>query len=811
MESVPVPMAVNDDTLAIRYLNPAFIRKFGYERLDIPTLQDWWLRAYPDPAYRQQVISTWQQRLETVKQTGAPFEAMEVKVHAKDGSVRTVLASASMVDGAEAGLHLVTLYDITERKEAEERLRISEEHYRMLASNISDVIWVMDLPSRRLTYVSPSVQQRRGYRPEEVMAQPIEASLTPESAKYVDEQIRLALSRIETEDPSKQVQTLQIDQPHRDGRIVHSEVMTRYLLDAGGKPTAIVGVSRDVTERKAADQALRASRRLLKTIIDAAPIRVFWKDRDLRYLGCNPAFARDAGKDTPEDLLGKDDHQMAWADQAALYQADDRAVMASGIAKLFYEEPQTTADGRTVWLSTSKVPLRGEDGAIIGVLGLYEDITERKQSEAAIHELNANLEQRVKQRTAELEIANAGLMQARDAAESANRAKSAFLANMSHEIRTPMNGILGMVGLLRRAGVSARQAAQLDHIDTASRHLLQIISDILDLSKIEAEKLTLDVAPLMLEPLMLHVSQMMEECARAKGVRVRVELPALPGGLVGDATRLQQALLNYATNAVKFTAAGSITLRLIVLESTGDDALLRFEVEDTGIGIDAAAKERLFRAFEQADNSTTRAYGGTGLGLAITHRLAAMMGGEVGVDSQPGQGSRFWFTARLALGADALSPPSKAPAQDAEALLLRDHAGRRVLLVEDDPINRMLVESLLTDGGLQVTLANDGVEAVEWVTNAPFDLILMDMQMPRLDGPDAARRIRQIPRAVATPIIALTANAFEQDRERCLSAGMNDFITKPLQAEALFATLLCWLSRTPRTPAWRVMAGPSAP
>jgi len=425
------------------------------------------------------------------------------------------------------------------------------------------------------------------------------------------------------------------------------------------------------------------------------------------------------------------------------------------------------------------------------------DITERKQSELAIRELNADLERRVRQRTAELEIVNAGLLQACDAAQAANRAKSSFLANMSHEIRTPMNGILGMAGLLRRSGVNSKQATQLDHIDTCATHLLHLLSDILDLSKIEADKLSLEAAPLALVPLLQHVSEMIGERARAKGVQVRVERPSLPDGLIGDATRLQQALLNYATNAVKFTETGSVTLRVQAHDVTEDSALLRFEVEDTGIGIDPATQARLFRAFEQADSSTTRAYGGTGLGLAITRRLAEMMGGEVGVESQPGQGSRFWFTARLARQAGAVAPPETDERQ-AEALLRRDHAGRSVLLVDDDPVNRLVVDSLLREAGLHVALANDGIEAVELVARQPVDVILMDMQMPRLDGPDATRRIRQIPHAATVPIVALTANAFEQDRERCLAAGMDDFITKPIEARDLFETVLSWLSQERR-------------
>ena len=218
LASVPVPMAVNDDSLAIQHLNAAFTRRFGYEQADIPTLHDWWLRAYPDPAYRQWVISTWQHRMDHARQAGAPFEALEVTIRAKDGTTCTVLATASMVEELAGGLHLVTLYDITERKAAEERLRVSEEHYRMLAENVSDVIWVIDLTSRRYTYVSPSVQQRHGYAPEEIMAQPIEAFLTAESARQLDDSIRLMLSAMATGGATRAVHSMEVTQRHRDGR-----------------------------------------------------------------------------------------------------------------------------------------------------------------------------------------------------------------------------------------------------------------------------------------------------------------------------------------------------------------------------------------------------------------------------------------------------------------------------------------------------------------------------------------------------------------------------------------------------------------
>ena len=423
------------------------------------------------------------------------------------------------------------------------------------------------------------------------------------------------------------------------------------------------------------------------------------------------------------------------------------------------------------------------------------DISDRKQGEQALHQLNAELEQRVQQRTAELEVANSGLVLARDAAESANRAKSAFLANMSHEIRTPMNGILGMAALLRRGGVTAQQAGRLDHIDTSAQHLLQVINDILDLSKIEADKLTLDMAPLDAGLLLVKVSSLIADRARAQGLQVRVELGELPAGLAGDATRLQQALLNYASNALKFTETGSITLHAAVQAEDADGVLLRFEVQDTGIGIDPAVQPRLFRAFEQADNSTTRQYGGTGLGLAITRRLATLMGGEAGVLSQPGVGSRFWFTARLAR---CPVPPPADPglnrARAAEAVLRRDHAGRRVLLVEDEPINREVVTCLLEAAGLRVDTAEDGLAAVAQAARQPPDLILMDMQMPLLDGLEATRRIRGTASGADVPIVALTANAFAQDQAQCLAAGMDDFVAKPVDPEALFGAVLKWLA-----------------
>jgi PAS domain S-box-containing protein len=508
----PVPMAVNDDTLAITHLNAAFVRTFGYEIADVPTLQAWWLHAYPDPDYRLWVRNSWTQRLAAAQRDGAPFEALQVNIRAKDGTVRTVLASASPIGATVAGSYLVTLFDITERQKAEDGLRASETRLRVLAESVQDVIWVLDPATRRFTYMSPSVVNLRGYTAEEVMAQPLAAALTPDSAATVIAAIQSISARVAAGDLSLQTRTMELTQPCRDGSLVQTEVVARYMPGQAGEPASVVGITRNISQRK--------------------------------------------------------------------------------------------------------------------------------RVQAELDQYRLHLEERVAERTAELLLT-------KDAADAANRAKSAFMANMSHELRTPLNAVIGFAHLLRGTDLTPAQRSKVDKIIDAGQHLSDTVDAVLNLTHIDAGKLELDDAEVDHGQTVAAVAELLAEQAAAKGLQLVADVHPVAAPLRGDPLRLKQALLNYAANAIKFTHAGTVVLRTRIEDETPDSVSVRFEVSDTGIGIAPEVLPRLFMHFEQADSSLTRSYGGSGVGLVTTRRLARLMGGDAGVSSTPGQGSTFWFTARL--------------------------------------------------------------------------------------------------------------------------------------------------------------------
>ncbi|MBL6749679.1 MAG: response regulator [Nevskia sp.] len=422
------------------------------------------------------------------------------------------------------------------------------------------------------------------------------------------------------------------------------------------------------------------------------------------------------------------------------------------------------ANGAVRWLSVHALPPR-RDGGLTNWRGYISDITEQTR-------LRDDLEQ------------------ALERTRAAERAKSEFLANMSHEIRTPINAVIGMSHLALQTSLDPRQHRYVSRIDIAAKSLLGIINDILDFSKIEAGKLAIEHAPFSLRAVLDNLLAMVGQSAEEKGLALRFDTdPQIPDALVGDAVRLGQILVNLCGNAVKFTEAGHIVVRVRQAETVGPERLVRFEVADSGIGMTPEQIARLFRPFEQADASTTRKYGGTGLGLSIARRLSEMMGGQIGVESAPGSGSTFWFTVRLGLGAPA--EPRAAAAQPGTAV--PDFAGARILLVEDNDVNREVAQEILAQTGAHIEPARNGREAIDRIAAMSFDAVLMDIQMPVMDGAEATRRLRLDPALRELPIIALTASTMTGDREKFLACGMNDYVVKPINVQNLFAVLRRWI------------------
>jgi signal transduction histidine kinase/DNA-binding response OmpR family regulator len=538
----------------------------------------------------------------------------------------------------------------------------------------------------------------------------------------------------------------------------------------GDGPPCLIGVSRDITQLVQSEHALRDNERFLQILANVIPGMVGYWTYELRCAFTNNEYQVWSGR-SPDELMG-----MSMRDVLGekLYRKNEPFIRGTldGVPQHF-QQPLTRPSGEQSHTMTHYIP----DMVGTQVRGFYElvsDVTELKETQFRLEELNTALRQRTEE------------------AEAANAAKSRFLANMSHEIRTPMNAVLGLLHLLQRTELSPRQRDYVEKVQMASHSLLGILNDILDFSKIEADRVELETAPFVPQELLNNLAVFLSPSLQNKNVDLRFDIDAnLPSTLLGDALRLQQVLLNLAGNAVKFTEKGEIVVAIQVVSLMSEQAEVSFSVKDTGIGIPSEKLESIFAGFVQAESSTTRRFGGSGLGLTISRRLVRLMGGELEVESTPGKGSRFHFTITLGRCGESRTMNGQARPDRNGAGVRSRLKGLHLLVVEDNPINRQVAQELLTQEGAAVEVASSGRQGLDLIARAqdPFDAVLMDIQMPDMDGYSATRLIRESLRMTELPIIAMTANALPDDRKRCRAAGMNGHVAKPIDPETLIAVL----------------------
>jgi PAS domain S-box-containing protein len=752
-DGCPAPMWVIDAAGGIQFVNRAFRELLGVTFDQVEGAQ-WQSLLHPDD--RAGYLATLGRAIEE----HASFRA-EARFRCAAGDWRwgATHAAPRFSPGGEYLGHVGLSPDITESKQAEEALRAAQERYRMLAhalESADECIGISDLENR-LLYVNAAFLRTYGYTEDEVIGQHVDI-------------VRSARTSLETQNEIHPATLAgnwsgELWNRTKDGREFPISLAASVVYDENGRRIARTGIARDISDRKRAEQELRSSEEKFRQL--AENIReVFWmmppSGDEILYV--SPAYEQVWGK----SCASLYQNPMSWAESI---HPDDAIGAHALFTKQIQGEPVDseyrirTHDGKEKWIRDRAFPIRSENGQLIRVAGIAEDITDRKHYEEA-------------------------LIQARQAAESANVAKSRFLANMSHEIRTPMNGVIGMAQLLLETELTPEQRRFAEVVQSSGRALLTLIDDILDFSKIEARKITLEKRSFSLRHTIEEVVQLLGTQAKTKGLdfvaRVSPDIPAM---LRGDSFRLRQVLTNLAANAIKFTKTGGVVLEA-ALESRDDGRIaVGFRITDTGIGIRPEKLGQLFQPFAQADVSTTRKYGGTGLGLTISKQLVEMMEGSIGVHSQEGRGSTFWFTAVF----DPAPEAHPSAGERNEPVVGRIAAQNvRILLAEDNAVNREVILAQLRKLGYQATSVENGAEAVKAVGNGGYSLVLMDCQMPVMDGFEAAGRIRGL-HCPDIPIVAVTADATPSDRDRCLKAGMNDYMAKPVELRRLADMLTKWL------------------